>query len=148
MDPVTPSYIEIDIDGLAHYMFTTNRQQQKWIQLDLHGIENPKDLFCLCLDLFCKGLVILFGVDNRVYLDDLTLDQFQELATCMNRAGILCRIEFNEDAACAEKSEVLLNSLSRIHTLPDNLPITDYSLTLKVGDNLSHLTFSLFRLPV
>jgi len=141
-------YLEINIDGLAKYMFETNKRKQNWIQLDLHGVENQKDLFCLCLDLFCKGLVILFGIDNRVYVDDLQLNQFQELADCMNRAGIICKITFDPEPTELDGTRVLLSSLNKIHTLEDNLPLSDYSFTLKVGSNISHLTFSIFRIPV
>lgn len=138
------SSIEINIDELADYVFNINRENPKWMQLDITGLENPKDLFCMCLDLFCKGMVIMHGSENRVYVDDLDAAKFQEIAKCMHWAGVRCHLSLMADSNEKNKGDVLLNSLRTIQGMPDHLPLNEYSFSLKVGDNMCNLYFSLF----
>jgi hypothetical protein len=145
MDSAFPQ-IEINIDDLAAYIFKVNLANPKWMQLDITGLENPKDLFCMCLDLFCKGMVLLHGSENRVYVDDLNTGDFRDIARCMHWAGIRCHLSMQQTDEDNEKSnsDVLLNSLQRIQLMPDHMPLNEYSFSLKVGEHMCNLHFTLF----
>lgn len=154
-------HLEIEVDQLAVYMFRTNLlQNPKWIQLQISGLENPKDLFCLFLDLFFKGIVIVYGVDNRVYIDELGQEQFQVIAKCMHMAGIQCHLDMTPDqkeddaaealesaSAVAKNTKCIIDSMNSISSLPDNLNINDYSFSLRIANTLCRLSFSIFAIP-
>ena len=82
------SHLEVDmhVNDLAEFMFTKNKSNAL-IELSLGGIENNKDLFFFCLDLFCKGLVILHGTENKVDLDSITMEQFGDIKNKMELAS-------------------------------------------------------------
>jgi hypothetical protein len=145
-------HLQIDMEQLAIYMFCTNgpHSKQKWIQLDLQGVSNTKDLYCMCLDLFCKGMVLMHGTDNKVYVDDLTTDQIQDIAKCMYLAGIQCHLDMedvSDDDNEVEKQTVLLKSIQHIHELHDHLPMSSYSFALKVGSKICKIRFSIHHIP-
>ena len=84
------------INDLADFIFIKN-VNDSIIQLSLNGVEDMKDLFYFCLDLFCKGLVILFGQDNKVEVEIITLEQFMLLRKKMANAGININLNIYED---------------------------------------------------
>lgn len=66
----------MEIGAFAEYMFRTNTGD-RIIQLNLEGIENNKDLFLCFIDLFCKGLVLCYGMGSKsIDFDCLTIERF------------------------------------------------------------------------
>lgn len=116
-------YIEVsmEVDDFADFMFRKNINNAQ-IELSLGGVENNKDLFCFFVDLMCKGLVILFGQDNRIELEQLTIDDFDMVKKKMGLAGIEVVLDINPNTM---NLPVSLN-IREIETFPDNAPIGTY----------------------
>lgn len=93
MDKLVDLSVEMCIDDLANFMFLKNTNDAI-IELSLGGIENNKDLFFFCLDLFCKGLVFLYGNDGKVNVDTLGEEQFNTVKRKMSLAGINTVLDF------------------------------------------------------
>ena len=123
--PTQPNnkYLEVnmEVDDFADFMFAKNINNAQ-IELSLGGVENNKDLFCFFVDLMCKGLVILFGKDNRIELEQLTIDDFNTAKKKMGLAGIEVILNITPNA---ENLPVSLN-IREIEIFPDNAPIDTY----------------------
>ena len=87
--------VDMHIDDLAMFMFLKNKNNAI-IELSLGGIESNKDLFFFCLDLLCKGLVLLFGNDRKVELDSLTPEAFDDVKKKMSLAGINVQLHIEQ----------------------------------------------------
>jgi hypothetical protein len=82
----------VSIDGLADYLFLRS-PKDSILYLNINGLEGTKDIFCFCFDLFCKGLVLLFGQGHtRVAVDDITPQQFESVIEKLKLAGIKTHI--------------------------------------------------------
>lgn len=79
--------VNMHINDLADFVFTKNVHNAE-IFLQLFEVEDIKDLFFFCLDLFCKGLVLMYGEGNRVTLEDITMEQFAEVRRKLLLTGI------------------------------------------------------------
>ena len=133
--------LNMHINDLADFIFIKN-VNDSIIQLSLNGVEDMKDLFYFCLDLFCKGLVILFGQDNKVEVEIITLEQFMLLRKKMANAGININLNIYEDIEGEENEEkkVALN-LEKIEELPNNLNIEDYDFILRSCNMVYKINF-------
>lgn len=80
--------VEMHIDDLAEFIFKRNINNAI-VELSLGGVENTKDFFFFLLDLFCKGLVLLFGNETQsIDIDKLTEHDFTTIQSKMKCAGI------------------------------------------------------------
>jgi hypothetical protein len=161
------SHLEVDmhVNDLADFMFTKN-VNNALIDLSLGGIENNKDLFFFCLDLFCKGLVILHGTDNKVDLDSITMEQFGDIKNKMELAGIQVNLELqslpeNENTTISliddadgtdetgEPSDIpaITNSvnLTEIDQEYDHKQLNEYVFRLKMDKFIFFITFNLIH---
>lgn len=146
--------VEMEVSDLADFMFKSNVNNVV-LELSLGGIENNKDLFFFILDLFCKGLVLMFGgEDNSVDVDTITMDNFNIVKEKMLCAGININMAFYpndidlQDGEVVEMSKRALLNLDEINASPDNKPLDEYVfklLTIKnqfvISFNLLHRTF-------
>jgi len=116
--------------------------------LTLNGIENNKDFFYFCIDLFCKGLVILFGKDNRVEITDITMEQFMLLQKKMMNAGIKVHLDMYEDIPPNEdtKTESAHINLHHIESLPNDLTLDEYAFVLRTHQYVYKVNFSLHHI--
>ncbi len=80
-------YVDMEVDDFATFLFKRNINNAI-VELSLGGVENNKDLFLFLVDLVCKGLVLLFGEENRVELDNVTSDDFNMIRKKLSCAGI------------------------------------------------------------
>lgn len=123
--------VDMHIDDLVEFMFLKNVNNTK-VELMLGGVENNKDLFCFCLDLFCKGLVLLFSKDGtRVLVEDMTYEQFETVRQKLACAGIKAYLDVSEN-----ESDVVFTNVTEIDCEEDNMPINQYEFKLQ---NLTHL---------
>ena len=123
--------VDMHIDDLAEFVFLKNTNNTK-IELTLGGIENNKDLFCFCLDLFCKGLILLFSEDGkRVLVEDMTFDQFEMVKTKLACAGVRAHLDVIES-----KSDVAYTNVVDIDADEDGKAIDEYKFMLQ---NTTHL---------
>lgn len=123
--------VDMHINDLVELVFLKNVNNTK-IELTLGGVENNKDLFCFCLDLFCKGLVLLFSEDGkRVFVEDMTHEQFELVRQKLACAGIKPYLDVSENM-----SDVIFTNVKDIDCEEDNKPIDQYEFRLQ---NLTHL---------
>lgn len=81
-----------NLDELAHVIFIRNtRNDLITVATDM---QTTKDCFCFCLDLLCKGLIILYGKDDaavnkkKVDLDTLSIEQLDFIKGRLSLCGI------------------------------------------------------------
>lgn len=122
-------HVEMEIDDLAEFMFIRNKTNAI-IDLSLGGIQSNKDFFYFCLDLFCKGLVILFGNgSNSVNIDDLTLENYGVIREKMICAGIDSKLQtFPVDISNVEETNAI--NFDDLSACNDNLPLTSYEFKI------------------
>lgn len=129
-----------DITAFSEYMFQTNIHNRK-IQLILEGIENNKDLFLFLMDLFCKGLVLCYGVNNSVDFDSLDLDKFAYIKSKMGNAGIHIHLDVKENPIHMPTS---INSEEIDAESPDK-PVDQYIFKIYKGQHTFNIRFALDR---
>lgn len=103
------NYMEMHINHLADFMFLKNTNNTI-IELELNGVEDNKDLFFFLVDLFCKGLVLLFGTDNKVEVGNLSMEDFNTVKQKMALAGVdvnllITEITSDEENELAEEAD-------------------------------------------
>ena len=138
--------VELEIDELANFMFKRN-ENNVVLELSLGGIENNKDLFYFILDLFCKGLVLMFGNGtNNVDVDTITYENFLSIKEKMLCAGIQVNMEhYPNDIALNEENlskKVVINT-DEINEADDNKPLNEYVFKLYSLKNQYIISFSL-----
>lgn len=129
----------IYIDDLADYMFVKNKNNI--ISLTLPLLQSKKDLFYFLFDLFCKGLVILFGNNNRVSIENLTINDFDKIKEKMSYAGIdifLIIIHI--------QSSTFSMNFKDLENSPSNLNLKDYEVSMTIGNNLYKISFDCCRI--
>jgi hypothetical protein len=133
-------FVDMHIDDLAEFMFMKNINDAI-IEMSLGGVENTKDLFCFFVDLMCKGLVLLFGKENRIELDQLSMDDFKLVQHKMSLAGIAVNLNIEPNSTNLPTS---LN-IRDIDTFPDNNPISSYFFVIISPSIIYKISFGISR---
>lgn len=154
--------VDMHIDDLANFMFTRNKNNAL-VELSLGGIEHNKDLFFFCLDLFCKGLVLLFGEGGKVDVESLTEEKFDMVKQKMHLAGIEVKLEVavideprskttislvsdDDDNAPADISPIKNSvNISELDLDDDNKPLSEYVFRLKMDKMIFNVRFDLIH---
>lgn len=129
-------HIETDIDSLVEYIFVKNKNDAI-IELTLGGIEDNKDLFYFCLDLFCKGLVILFGDDRKsVIVNTINMDQFAIIKKKMHNAGIDVTLDI-----VTECNDIMNEDYSNDKDYPPDIPVASIypKINVSIANNTQDL---------
>lgn len=79
--------VDMDVNDLVTFVFIKNVNDAT-LNLSLDGIEDTYDFFCFCVDLLCKGLVLLYGSNGSVEIDNLGIEKFGYITKKLNNAGI------------------------------------------------------------
>lgn len=140
---------ELEVDDFAKFIFLRN-ESNKHIALSLSGIDTTKDLFCFCLDMLCKGIVLLFGGDvKRVAVQDLSYENFEVVCDKMKCLGIKCRLETFEAEETLESTldlwvQNVLN-IQRIQNSDENKNLTEYNFDIQTKETLYRITFDILH---
>jgi hypothetical protein len=143
--------VEMEVSDLADFMFKRN-DNNVVLDLSLGGIENNKDLFYFILDLFCKGLVMLFGGEtNSIDIDTITYDNYIQIREKMLCAGININLEYfpndidtdTEDGTTIELSKRAFLNLDEIKDAPNDRPIEGYVFKILTIKNQYIISFNL-----
>ena len=140
---------ELEVDDFAKFVFLHN-ESNKHISLSLSGIDTTKDLFCFCLDMLCKGIVLLFGgEDKRVAVQDLSFENFESVCDKMKCLGIKCTLQTFETEETIESSldlwvQNILN-IQRIQNSEDNKNLTEYHFDILTTNTLYRVTFDVLH---
>lgn len=137
-------------DELAEFLFIENKEfKNVSMSLDL---PNSKELFFLCYDLFLKGLVLMFGEDNKVEIHKVTLDDFLELKKRLKCANIDCdlqvvSVETDPKEIPGISSQNFLNLLY-IDNGPDKHSLRDYKFELQTPNSIYTIKFDItYNIP-
>lgn len=162
-DQKVDAYVDMHISDLADFMFKKN-VHNSIIELELNGVEDNKDLFFFLVDLFCKGLVLLFGRENKVEIDSLTMEDFSVVKQKMSLAGVnvLLNIvevppdlvdaiesikspEDNDDPDAPSDIEKPNNyvNINDLEKEPNNKSLEDYVFKLKLSNLIYNINFEL-----
>ena len=140
--------IGVGIDELASVIFTKNTNNAH-IDLNINGIRNTKDLFCFFLDMLCKGLVILYGSDNRLDLSTVTQDQFAYVQEKLACAGIKCELEvIPVETPPPVLIDIYTQNLLNVHSVRnglDTLPLNQYHFDIQTMTHIYKIRFDTIR---
>lgn len=136
---------DMDFSDFASYLFLQNAEG-KVLEINLHGIQNSKELFCFSLDMLCKGLVLLYGNDNKVSLKELSIDNFYTVSKKLKAIGIECHLDLVEVETPTDNlvdlwSQNFLN-MQMVNDMPDDLPLDAYTFELQTASHIYKITFS------
>jgi hypothetical protein len=147
--------VDMQIDDLAKFLFKENVNNVT-IELSLGGIADNKDLFFFCLDLFCKGLVMLYGQGSKsVSIENITQEQFNQLQSKMICAGVKANLSIfpldidvdiqvstEEEGNETVKSVSVLN-IDELNDAPNDKPLPEYEFKLINHDVMYVVNFNL-----
>lgn len=145
MNPTEQCYaVDMKIDHLAEFMFTKNTNNAQ-LQLSLGGIENNKDLFFFCLDIFCKGLVLMFGNgSNSVNVEDITMDNFSAIREKMLCAGIDVKLTvYPADIDDENPVQQPAINLDDINSNDNDLPLQEYEFKVTTPTMIYIISFNI-----
>lgn len=129
--------VEMEIDDFAEFMFCRNINNAI-LDLSLGGVENNKDLFCFFVDLLCKGLVLLFGKENRVEIENLTMEDFKIVQEKMGCAGIDVHLQVKENIG-----DIPGINMYEVTNMSDDAPLETFSLKLTSINLIYNIYFNL-----
>jgi hypothetical protein len=138
------------IDDLATFMFKENKHN-KLIELSLGGIEDNKDLFFFCLDLFCKGLVMLYGEDGKsVSIDKITEQQFKIIQQKMICAGIrvnlsIYPLDIDIDTLEKQENKKSIINIEELNNASNNMSLEAYEFKLINGQMIYVVNFEIIH---
>lgn len=145
----------IDITELAQYVFKNESESSIFIKINC--LKTTKELFFLLFDLFCKGLIILFGDNNRILLNKLDMDQFDKVKAKLKLAHVDLNLHlYDKDTAILldmipsnsddrfEKT-IIQNSLNKIKQMDDNEDLKDYVFQLYMNEILYNINFDIIH---
>lgn len=160
-------FIDMQINDLATFLFKEN-VNNSIIELSLGGIENNKDLFFFCLDLFCKGLVLLFGTNGKVEVESLDTEKFAIIKHKIGLAGINIILDIVKIPTLEDNNTTTLSLISDTDTdtksCPpdlvetrnainmneldleyDHKPLNEYIFKLKMDNLIYNINFELIH---
>jgi len=125
----------VGIDEFVDFIFIKNNNN---INIEL-PVENNKELLCFCIDLMCRGLVLLFGSNKRIELDNISMNDFEIIKNKMALAGIHINLNIIPNI---ENKPIRVN-IRDIDNYPDNLNLKDFKFTVITLDFIYSVTFEI-----
>ena len=145
----------IDITELAQYVF--RNESESPIFIEINCLKTKKELFFLLFDLFCKGLIILFGENNKILLNKLGMDQFDEVKAKLKLAHVDLNLQLydKETAVILEmipadiddrfEKTIIQQSLAQINGMPDDKDLKEYVFQLFMNETLFNINFDIIH---
>lgn len=133
-------------DSLAKLIFITAPDTTS-MQISLPSLETVRELFFLLLDLFIRGLLLLFAGTREsdgqegIAVHDITSQQFETLAAKMRVAGIECRRTAVEDPS-VDRATTNIEELMRA---PPNMPLERYRLIARTRGYVYTMWFNIIH---
>ena len=145
----------IDITELAQYVFRNENEFPIFIEINC--LKTKKELFFLLFDLFCKGLIILYGENNKILLNKLGMDQFDEVKAKLKLAHVDLNLTLydKETAVILEmipadiddrfEKTIIQKSLAQINGMSDDMDIKEYVFQLFMNETLFNINFDIIH---
>lgn len=139
------SNVEMSINDITKVIFKDNVNDQR-IFLDIanpdNNVQTPYDLFLFCVDLLCKGLVLLYGdnTNNKVEIEKLSMEQVYFVQKKLKNAGFIMNFTVKDVSVFAGQG---------IITIPPCIvkngdsSIEEYALRIVSSNKEYTVTFSL-----
>ena len=144
--------VNIEVDELAQYIFKTNKNNH--IYINIRCLKTTKELFFFLFDIFCKGVVLLYGKNNKTLLNNLQLYQFEEIKDKLRYAHIKLNLEIYEkdtaillDLMKTSDSEkmIIQQSIDDIINMNDDEDLTNYVFKIFMNESLFCIHFEIMR---
>lgn len=149
------SYLNINVNELANYIFKINTDKELYI--NINSLKTKKELFFFLFDIFCKGIILMYGKNNKMKLNNLELYQFEEIKTKLKYAHIsLNLIIYDKETAQIldliplndqeiKEKNIIQNSIDNIVKMSDNENLKNYIFHLYMNDNLFCINFDILH---
>lgn len=146
--------MNIDVGDLATFIFKKNTEENQ-LYLNITSLKTHKQLFFFLFDLFCKGLLMLYGSDNRLCLNKLEMSQFDEIKRKLKLAHIELVMEQYDDSTAKlldlipeedsanKETQIIRSSLNAIQSMRDDADLKEYTFNLYMNDTLFCIHFDL-----
>ena len=144
--------LNIDVSEVAKYIFKINTDKE--IILNVKSIKTSRDLFFFLFDIFCKGIIILYGENNKMKLNDLQPYQFDEIKDKLKYAHIKLNMEmFDKDTAILldllseqiDEKNIIQKSIDDIMLMGDNEELDKYIFNLYMNETLFCINFNIIH---
>ena len=144
--------MNIDVNDLATFIFKQNTDNNQ-LYININSLKTHKQLFFLLFDLFCKGLLMLYGSGNKLLLNKLEMVQFEEIRQKLKLAHIDLVMEQYDDSTAKlldlipekdilnKETAIIRSSLNTIHGMKDDEDLKDYQFNLYMNDTLFCIHF-------
>lgn len=145
--------MRIDVDELATFIFKKNTENKE-LYLNIRSLKTTKELFFFLFDIFCKGIILLFGENNKMKLNSLEPYQFELIKENMKCAHILLTMTTYDESTAklldlipknVKEKNVIQDSINDITRMEDNEPLTDYVFKLFMNETLFCINFDIIR---
>jgi uncharacterized protein (DUF736 family) len=127
-----------DADTLARVLFIESTHATAMV---LPFIDGAKELFFVLLDLFARGVVLLFCTGDRktMPIHEISTEQFEEVSGKMRRVGVKCwlAVEPTDDESGT--------NINDIRGYPPGLDIGDYRVAVVTRGNRYTMWFTIER---
>jgi hypothetical protein len=148
------THANIDVSEVANYIFKTNNDKE--ILLNVNSIKTSRDLFFFLFDIFCKGLVILYGENNKMKLNDLQPYQFDEMKDKLKYAHIRLNMEmYDKNTAVIldllpdndgfDERSIIKKSIDDILLMTENEELNKYTFKLYMNEYLFCINFDIIH---
>lgn len=130
--------VENEIDDMIPIIFLNKTNLP--IKMSIAGIEDVYDMFCFCLDILVKGIILLYGNNEpKLNLETLTQSNLQHVIEQMKKASIKVQIDI------IPMSFKIMNAVS-IPPKNDSVKIlSDYVLEIILNNSLYKIRFECIR---
>lgn len=125
------------------------------------SVKTNKELFSFCFQLFCNGMVLLYGDGQKVLLNALSMEQLDTIRKKLRCVHIHVKITtYDMDTAYMldivkkptspqnqprpNEGSVLAKSMAAIRTQCENDALEDYALTLMMHGNVMQIHFEIY----
>tara|TARA_Y100000389_G_scaffold204710_1_gene259123 strand:- start:2927 stop:3364 length:438 start_codon:yes stop_codon:yes gene_type:complete len=145
--------MRIDVDELATFIFKKNTEHKE-LYLNIRSLKTTKELFFFLFDIFCKGIILLFGENNKMKLNSLEPYQFEIIKEKMKYAHILLTMTTYDESTAklldlipenVKEKNVIQDSINDITKMEENEPLTEYVFKLFMNETLFCINFDIIR---
>lgn len=137
-------YRDVNYNQFIDFVFLQNDSKKRiYITFTDEKIKTVKDLFKFCLDLFCKGIVFVYGsVNKSVELNSLSIEQIQYIIDKLSYTGIITMIRMLDvKGILNDGCEILRDSLSDLDRQDDNLELNNYFVIIRLQQVMIEIRF-------
>lgn len=144
--------MNINIQDLAHYIFKTNSHEQNELFLDIKTLKTNKELFFFCFELFCKGLIILYGnSENKLLLNQVTMEQFDVIKQALIYAHIKLHIQVYEQSiaelmdliSTTDERDVICETIDKLVASEQNDKLDQYKFNIIINGVVYAIYFTI-----